>query len=312
MTAKPKDINLYLAEPRGFCAGVRRAVAIVEEALNRFGAPVYVRHEIVHNKHVINGLATKGAVFVEDLKDIPDQSIVIFSAHGVSQSVIDEARRKKLITINATCPLVEKVHQQIIKYAARQMEIIVIGKASHPEIIGTLGQIPGYTGIHVINSAEEAEQLQISPKKPVGFVTQTTLSVDDTAEIIRILHRRFPNIHGLQKKDICYATTNRQLAVKAIAKESECVFILGSKNSSNSGQLRNVALKNGAGKAFLIDDATEIDWRELDNISHIGISAGASAPEYLVEDLIKTFRSRYNKINIHHVIVTKENVNFKV
>ena len=312
MTGTSSSIHLYLPEPRGFCAGVRRAIAIVEQALQQYGAPVYVRHEIVHNKHVIQSLKAKGAVFVEDLSTVPEGSVTIFSAHGVGQNVIAEAHTRHLQIIDATCPLVEKVHQQIIKYAAAQMSIIVIGKSSHPEIIGTIGQIQGYQDLHIINSLHDAETISVKHKDNIGFVTQTTLSVDDTQAIVDVLKSRFPNIHGLQKKDICYATTNRQKAIKAIAAQSECVLILGSQNSSNSKQLRDTALKNGAKLAFLIDDAGEISWDSLQGIQHIGISAGASAPEYLVDELIKTFQQRYDKINIHHVTVVKENVNFKI
>ncbi len=312
MTGTSSSIHLYLPEPRGFCAGVRRAIAIVEQALQQYGAPVYVRHEIVHNKHVIQSLKAKGAVFVEDLSAVPEGSVTIFSAHGVGQNVIAEALTRHLQIIDATCPLVEKVHQQIIKYAAAQMSIIVIGKSSHPEIIGTIGQIPGYQDLHIINSLHDAETISVKHKNNIGFVTQTTLSVDDTQAIVDVLKSRFPNIHGLQKKDICYATTNRQKAIKAIAAQSECVLILGSQNSSNSKQLRDTALKNGAKLAFLIDDAGEISWDSLQGIQHIGISAGASAPEYLVDELIKTFQQRYDKINIHHVTMVKENVNFKI
>ena len=312
MTGTSSSIHLYLPEPRGFCAGVRRAIAIVEQALQQYGAPIYVRHEIVHNKHGIQSLKAKGAVFVEDLSAVPEGSVTIFSAHGVGQNVIAEAHTRHLQIIDATCPLVEKVHQQIIKYAAAQMSIIVIGKSSHPEIIGTIGQIQGYQDLHIINSLHDAETISVKHKNNIGFVTQTTLSVDDTQAIVDVLKSRFPNIHGLQKKDICYATTNRQKAIKAIAAQSECVPILGSQNSSNSKQLRDTALKNGAKLAFLIDDAGEISWDSLQGIQHIGISAGASAPEYLVDELIKTFQQRYDKINIHHVTVVKENVNFKI
>ena len=312
MTGTSSSIHLYLPEPRGFCAGVRRAIAIVEQALQQYGAPIYDRHEIVHNKHVIQSLKAKGAVFVEDLSAVPEGSVTIFSAHGVGQNVIAEAHTRHLQIIDATCPLVEKVHQQIIKYAAAQMSIIVIGKSSHPEIIGTIGQIQGYQDLHIINSLHDAETISVKHKNNIGFVTQTTLSVDDTQAIVDVLKSRFPNIHGLQKKDICYATTNRQKAIKAIAAQSECVLILGSQNSSNSKQLRDTALKNGAKLAFLIDDAGEISWDSLQGIQHIGISAGASAPEYLVDELIKTFQQRYDKINIHHVTVVKENVNFKI
>ncbi len=309
---RTKEIKLLLAEPRGFCAGVRRAINIVENALQKYGPPIYVRHEIVHNKHVIEELKNKGAVFVEGIEEIPESSVVILSAHGVGLDVIKQAKEKHLTIIDATCPLVEKVHRQIQKYAAQNFEIIVIGKSSHPEIIGTLGQIPDYKRIHVINSIQEAEKIQISANVPVGFVTQTTLSVDDTQEIINVLKTRFPEIEGLQTKDICYATTNRQNAIKKIAPLSDCVFVLGSKNSSNSKQLRDVALKNNAPQAYLIDDVTEIDWNTLDTCHTFGISAGASAPEYLVEELIDEFKSRYHKINIQDVIIAKENINFRL
>lgn len=309
---RTKEIKLLLAEPRGFCAGVRRAINIVENALQKYGPPIYVRHEIVHNKHVIKELKNKGAVFVEGIEEIPESSVVILSAHGVGLDVIKQAKEKHLTIIDATCPLVEKVHRQIQKYAAQNFEIIVIGKSSHPEIIGTLGQIPDYKRIHVINSIQEAEKIQISANVPVGFVTQTTLSVDDTQEIINVLKTRFPEIEGLQTKDICYATTNRQNAIKKIAPLSDCVFVLGSKNSSNSKQLRDVALKNNAPQAYLIDDVTEIDWNTLDTCHTFGISAGASAPEYLVEELIDEFKSRYHKINIQDVIIAKENINFRL
>ena len=309
---RTKEIKLLLAEPRGFCAGVRRAINIVENALQKYGPPIYIRHEIVHNKHVIEELKNKGAVFVEGIEEIPESSVVILSAHGVGLDVIKQAKEKHLTIIDATCPLVEKVHRQIQKYAAQNFEIIVIGKSSHPEIIGTLGQIPDYKRIHVINSIQEAQKIQISANVPVGFVTQTTLSVDDTQEIINVLKTRFPEIEGLQTKDICYATTNRQNAIKKIAPLSDCVFVLGSKNSSNSKQLRDVALKNNAPQAYLIDDVTEIDWNTLDTCHTFGISAGASAPEYLVEELIDEFKSRYHKINIQDVIIAKENINFRL
>lgn len=309
---RTKEIKLLLAEPRGFCAGVRRAINIVENALQKYAPPIYIRHEIVHNKHVIEELKNKGAVFVEGIEEIPESSVVILSAHGVGLDVIKQAKEKHLTIIDATCPLVEKVHRQIQKYAAQNFEIIVIGKSSHPEIIGTLGQIPDYKRIHVINSIQEAEKIQISANVPVGFVTQTTLSVDDTQEIINVLKTRFSEIEGLQTKDICYATTNRQNAIKKIAPLSDCVFVLGSKNSSNSKQLRDVALKNNAPQAYLIDDVTEIDWSTVDTCHTFGISAGASAPEYLVEELIDEFKSRYHKINIQDVIIAKENINFRL
>lgn len=312
MEKEPKEINLFLAEPRGFCAGVRRAISIVEEALQKYGSPIYVRHEIVHNRHVIEDLKAKGAIFVEEISDIPQGATAIFSAHGVSQSVIKEAQEKGLNTIDATCPLVEKVHRQIKKYAAQDMEIIIIGKAAHPEIIGTLGQIPNYKKIHVIRTQEDAEKLSISSDQNIGFVSQTTLSVDDTAEIIKTLKEKYPNIKGLEQKDICYATTNRQKAIKELTKVCDCILVLGSPNSSNSKQLKEVALKNGAKQAYLIDDASELNWDEINPFQNIGISAGASAPEYLVEELIENFKRRYDKIKIHNLIITKENINFKI
>lgn len=312
MENKLSEINLFLAEPRGFCAGVRRAISLVEEALKKYGAPIYVRHEIVHNRHVIEDLKAKGAVFVEEISDIPQGATAIFSAHGVSQSVIQEAKEKELNTIDATCPLVGKVHRQIKKYAEQEMEIIVIGKASHPEIIGTLGQIPNYKKIHVIRTQEDAEKLSITPDQNIGFVSQTTLSVDDTAEIIKTLKEKYPKIKGLEQKDICYATTNRQKAIKELTKLCSCILVLGSPNSSNSKQLKEVALKNGAKQAYLIDDASEVDWQEIARHKNIGISAGASAPEHLVTDLIEKFKQRYNKINIRSIIITTENINFKI
>lgn len=303
--------NIWLAEPRGFCAGVRRAVRLVEETLQKFGAPVYVRHEIVHNKHVIAELQSKGAVFIEDIHQADPLRPLIFSAHGVSAAVAAEAEAMGLQVIDATCPLVAKVHAQVRKYATAGMEIIVIGKAEHPEIIGTVGQAPQGTRIQVINSPKEAEELIVDPQRSVGFVTQTTLSEADTQDIVAILKHRFPHLNSLKKDDICFATTNRQAAVKALAQKAPAVIIIGSKNSSNSRQLRETALKNGAQTALLIDNASELDWHLLAEFENIGISAGASAPEYLVEELLLALRAHYDKINIHHVIINRENVEFK-
>lgn len=306
------ELDVYLASPRGFCAGVRRAIAIVEKALLEYGAPVYVRHEIVHNKHVIKNLEDKGAVFIENLEEVPQNRPVIFSAHGVSNEVIVQAQNMGLKTINATCPLVAKVHNEIKKFAKINMEIIVIGKDNHPEIIGTVGQLDNTENVHIINSIQEAKDLKINCDKNVGFVTQTTLSVDDTHEIIDYLKGHFVNLKSLPKDDICYATTHRQKAIKEIAKKCEFIIIIGSKNSSNSKQLKEVALKNGAKKAFLIDDYSELDFSELNDFKAIGISAGASAPEYLVENLISQLELNYDKINIHNVIIAEENINFKL
>lgn len=313
MTMKTAGKNIYLAEPRGFCAGVRRAISIVEQALHDFGAPVYVRHEIVHNKHVIEDLKAKGVIFIDDFSEITDKSRpVIFSAHGVPLSVEAEAQRLNLKTIDATCPLVAKVHRQIQKLQSQNMEIIVIGKPKHVEIIGTIGQVKDQSRIHVINSLAEAEQLDLNPELPIGFVTQTTLSVDDTRDIVAYLKQKFPTIETMRKDDICFATTNRQKAVKEMAPKAELVIVIGSKNSSNSKQLREVALKNGAKEALLIDDAGELDWNTAGKYSSIGITAGASAPEYLVEDLLYQLRAHYDNINIIECKVESEKVDFKL
>ncbi len=305
-------MDIYLAKPRGFCAGVRRAIAIVENALEQYGAPIYVRHEIVHNKHVIEDLKQKGAVFIENIFDASPKRPLIFSAHGVSQEVKDKAREWGLFTIDATCPLVEKVHRQVRKFFEQNFEIIVIGKKEHPEIVGTVGQVGESAKLHVIYSLEEAKSLEIEDTEHVGFVTQTTLSTDDTLEIIHCLKERFPKIQGLPKADICYATTNRQTAVKELVKHTPNIVILGSKNSSNSRHLQETALKAGAQNAWLADDASELDWEKINTFSSLGISAGASAPEYLVEDLLKELAKRYHNINKKYVTVVKENINFKL
>lgn len=305
-------MDIYLAEPRGFCAGVRRAISIVEEALKQYGAPVYVRHEIVHNRHVIEDLKQKGVIFIEELSEADLNRPVIFSAHGVSKKVVEEAQNLGLKVIDATCPLVNKVHHQIKKFDFEDMEILVIGKKNHPEIIGTVGQLENTKHVHIISTVEEAQGLKFTAEQKVGFVTQTTLSSDDTKEIMAYLKSKFKNMQGLEKDDICYATNNRQKAIKELTKKTETIIVLGSKNSSNSKQLKDVALKNGAKQAFLIDDYQELDWDALKNCDSVGISAGASAPEYLVEELVNQLKMRYNKINIHHVIFVKENVNFKL
>ena len=306
-------VNLLLAEPRGFCAGVRRAIAIVELALNDFGAPVYVRHEIVHNKHVIADLKSKGVIFIDNFSEIKDTSRpVIFSAHGVPLSIERDAEKLGLKTIDATCPLVAKVHRQIQKLQQADMEIIVIGKPNHVEIIGTIGQVRDTSKIHVINSLEEAKNLSLNPKQKIGFVTQTTLSVDDTRDIVTYLKQTYPTIETMRKDDICFATTNRQKAVKKMAINSDLLIVIGSKNSSNSKQLREVALKNGAKKAILIDDATELDWSLLQNVQEISITAGASAPEHLVQDLLYQLKRHYDNINIIECKVESEKVDFKL
>lgn len=305
--------DIYLASPRGFCAGVKRAVAIVEKTLHQYGAPVFVRHEIVHNKYVVENLKQKGAVFIEELSEINDNSRpVIISAHGAPQKVFKEAEQLNLKAIDATCPLVKRVHQQIKRLDKKGCEIIVIGKKEHAEIIGTTGQIANQDKIHIINSLNEAENLQLPQQAKTGVVTQTTLAAEDTDEIIALLQCKFPSLETLSNNDICYATTHRQAAVKELAKECEAIIVIGSKNSSNSKHLKEIALRFGAAKAFLIDDATELDWKEIINLQQIGISAGASAPEYLVEELINEFKRRYDIINIHNVIVAEEQVNFKL
>ncbi len=308
-----EDLTVYIAEPRGFCAGVRRAIEIVEQALKDYGAPVYVRHEIVHNKHVIEDLKNKGVIFIDELAQMQDKSRpLIFSAHGVPQSVVDETVKLGIKTIDATCPLVAKVHNQIKKLYNEDMEIIVIGKKNHVEIIGTVGQIPSNNKLHIINSKEDIEALNINPKSKVGFVTQTTLSVDDTKEIVAALKEKFPTISAMSKDDICFATTNRQKAVKEMAKLADLIIVIGSKNSSNSKQLKEVALKNGAKNAVLIDDANELDWTLLKEYQTVGITAGASAPEYLVQDLLYQLKSHYDNIKIMDVKVEYEKVNFKL
>ena len=302
-----------MAEPRGFCAGVIRAVSLVRKTLLEYGPPVYVRHEIVHNRHVIAELETAGAVFVEDLKEIKDRNRpVVFSAHGVPLSVYTEAKNLGLTVIDATCPLVNRVHRQIKKYAQENLPIIVIGKNGHPEIIGTVGQLPEKYPLKVISSRSEAEALNFSQGQKIGMVTQTTLSVDDTQEITAYLRHRFPKLTAMKAGDICYATTNRQKAVKALAQKADVIIIIGSANSSNSRQLKETALKAGAQAAFLIDDAGDLDWRKLDNCATLGISAGASAPEYLVEDLLDNLRRHYDNIKIHKLIIAEEKVSFKI
>lgn len=281
--------KLLLAKPRGFCAGVDRAIDVVHMALERFGAPVYVRREIVHNKHVIQSLAAKGAVFVDEIEQVPVGAVVIFSAHGVSPEVRTQAAAKTLQVIDATCPLVTKVHVEAVRFAKEGRSIILVGHAGHDEIIGTMGEAPDCT--QLVSSAEEAERVQVSNPERVAVTTQTTLGVDDTREIIEVLRRRFPKMVAPPSDDICYATQNRQLAVKLLAKEAEVILVLGSENSSNSRRLREVAEMSGA-RAFLIEDATKIDPAWLENVQCVGITAGASAPEHLVREVLAYFEAR--------------------
>jgi len=286
-------LKVLLCSPRGFCAGVVRAIETVERALERYGAPVYVRHEIVHNRHVVESLRAKGAIFVEDLAEIPDTSApVVFSAHGVPKNVPDEARTRNFFAIDATCPLVTKVHREAEIHAKRGREIVLIGHAGHPEVIGTMGQLPP-GAIHLVQTLADAQTF--TPRNPanLAYVTQTTLSVDDTAEIVTALKARFPAIVGPHKEDICYATTNRQEAVKRIAAAVDAVIVVGSPNSSNSQRLREVAERNGAPCAVLVQSIAELDWSVLNGARRIGVTAGASAPEVLVEEILDALAQRY-------------------
>ena len=305
-----KDLTLYLAAPRGFCAGVDRAIQIVELALGKWGAPVYVRHEIVHNKFVVDGLREKGAIFVEELDECPDDRPVIFSAHGVPKAVPAEAAKREMIYVDATCPLVSKVHIEAERHHAAGLQMVMIGHEGHPETVGTMGQLP--TGdVLLVETSEDVAKLNIRDPEKLAFVTQTTLSIDDTADIVAALKRRFPNIVGPHKEDICYATTNRQIAVKEIAPLVDALLVVGAPNSSNSKRLVEVASKAGCSYAQLVQGDTEIDWRALEGIQSVGLTAGASAPEVLVNEIIEAFRARY-KVTIEHVETAQENVNFKV
>jgi len=306
---KPRLIIL-LAGPRGFCAGVERAIEIVEQALVKFGSPVYVRHEIVHNRYVVEGLEAKGAVFVEDLAEVPPGVPVIFSAHGVPKSVPAEAETRNLFYLDATCPLVSKVHREAERHARTGHQLILIGHAGHPEVIGTMGQLDEGTILLVENTAD-AEAVEVMNPERLAFITQTTLSVDDTAEMIAVLKRRFPKIHGPKKEDICYATTNRQQAVKAIAARCDAILVVGAANSSNSQRLVEVARKLGCGKAMLVQRAADIDWTQIEGVRVLGVTAGASAPEILVEEVIAACREHYD-VTLEEVTVTAENVQFKL
>lgn len=304
-------LTIYLAAPRGFCAGVDRAIQIVELALAKYGAPVYVRHEIVHNRYVVDSLRAKGAVFVEELDDIPEtDQPVIFSAHGVAKSVPLAARARNLFVLDATCPLVSKVHNEAARHFDDGLQILLIGHGGHPEVIGTMGQLP-QGAVTLIETAEDAERVAPSAPDNLAFVTQTTLSVDDTASIVAILRRRFPSIVGPHKEDICYATTNRQAAVKEIAPKIDCLLVVGSPQSSNSLRLVEVAQRAGCPMARLIEGAREIPWSELTNVTSVGVTAGASAPETLVEQVIEAFRDRY-EVKVETVTTALERIAFNV
>ena len=307
-----KELKIYLASPRGFCAGVKRAIEIVEKSISKFGSPVYVRHEIVHNKQVVEELKGKGAIFVDELSDVKDENRpVIFSAHGVPKSVPKEAKLKNLSYVDATCPLVSKVHRESEQLNKKGYEILLIGHKNHPEVIGTMGQLPDGS-IKLIETIDDAENLEVGNfTKPLAYITQTTLSVDDTAEIINCLKEKFPKIKGPIKEDICYATTNRQSAVKKIASKCDMFFVVGSRNSSNSVRLVEVARKAGCKNSQLMHSEKEIPFAEIDNSQTIGISSGASAPEKLVQTLINNIKKN-RKVSIEEVVVAEEKVIFKL
>ncbi|MGA0713365.1 MAG: 4-hydroxy-3-methylbut-2-enyl diphosphate reductase [Pelagibacteraceae bacterium] len=306
------NLKVYLASPRGFCAGVERAIEIVNRSLNKYGKPVYVRHEIVHNKYVVEDLKKKGAIFVEELDEIKDKSRpVIFSAHGVPKSVPEDARIKNLSYVDATCPLVSKVHRESEQLFKNGFDIVLIGHKNHPEVIGTMGQLPE-GAVKLVETINDVEKLKIdSFKKPLAYITQTTLSVDDTAEIIIALKNKFPNIKEPIKEDICYATTNRQNAVKSMASKCDMVFVIGSRNSSNSVRLVEVAKKSGCQKSMLIHSDQNLPIDEIKKCKNIGITSGASAPEELVQNLINQIKENCN-VTIEEIIVAKENVTFKL
>ena len=308
---KNKEIKILLAAPRGFCAGVDRAIEIVKKSINKYGAPVYVRHEIVHNKHVVESLKKIGAIFVEELSEINDKTRpVIFSAHGVPKAVPEEANNLKMEYIDATCPLVSKVHREAENLYKNGSHIILIGHKNHPEVIGTMGQIPK-DGISLIENIEDVEKYKNKDRKNLAFVTQTTLSVDDTKEIISALKKKFPEIKEPKKEDICYATTNRQAAVKKIAEKCDMFFVIGSRNSSNSLRLVEVAKNSGCKNSRLIHSESTIPLNEIENYKTIGVSSGASAPEILVDNFIKSLKKQF-KIEIKEVEIVKENITFKI
>jgi len=305
-----QPLKVLLANPRGFCAGVERAIEIVERAIEKYGPPVYVRHEIVHNRHVVEMLQEKGAVFVEELDEVPDGVPVIFSAHGVPKMVPAEAERRKLLYVDATCPLVSKVHREAERHHRDKRHIVLIGHAGHPEVIGTMGQLPEGS-IQLVEDAAQAERIEISHPNRLAYITQTTLSIDDTIDIIEVLRRRFPNIVEPKKEDICYATTNRQLAVKAIAGRCDAMLVVGAPNSSNSARLVEVARKLGCQHAVLVQTAADIDWSDFDGMKVLGITAGASAPEILVEEVIGACQDRFD-VEIEAVTMATEHVVFKL
>jgi 4-hydroxy-3-methylbut-2-enyl diphosphate reductase len=303
-------LTVLLAAPRGFCAGVDRAILIVERALERFGAPVYVRHEIVHNRYVVQNLEAKGAVFVDELTEVPDGVPVVFSAHGVPKAVPAEAQRRQLFYVDATCPLVSKVHREAEHHFEAGRHIILIGHQGHPEVVGTMGQLPD-GAVTLVEDAAQAESVAVPDPANLAFITQTTLSVDDTAAIVAVLQRRFPLIAGPRREDICYATTNRQAAVKAIAAQADALLVVGAPNSSNSMRLVEVAKVAGCTRAMLVQRAEDIDWAFLAGVARLGVSAGASAPEVLVQEVIDACRQRF-AVTVEEVRVTDEDVHFNL
>lgn len=305
-----RTLTILLAAPRGFCAGVDRAIQIVEQALEKYGEPVYVRHEIVHNRYVVEGLEARGAIFVDELGDVPDDRPVIFSAHGVPKSVPAEAGRRNLLYLDATCPLVSKVHNEAARHFDKNREIVLIGHTGHPEVIGTMGQLPD-DAIWLVETVADAERFQPRGAAELAYITQTTLSVDDTNDIVETLKRRFPSIIGPGKEDICYATTNRQLAVKEIAAQCDLILVIGAPNSSNSMRLVEVAEQSGCPKSLLVQRARDIDFATLDGVGTLGITAGASAPDVLVDEVLNAFRDRFD-VQLKEISVTSENISFKL
>jgi 4-hydroxy-3-methylbut-2-enyl diphosphate reductase len=305
-----KPLTILLASPRGFCAGVDRAIQIVERALERYGRPVYVRHEIVHNRFVVESLEAKGAIFVDELDEVPDDRPVVFSAHGVPKSVPAEATQRKLLYVDATCPLVSKVHREAERHHDSGRTVVLIGHAGHPEVIGTMGQLPA-GAVLLVEDVAQAERLQVPDPHNLAYATQTTLSVDDTTAIVAALRRRFPAIQGPKMEDICYATTNRQAAVKAIAGRCDALVVIGAPNSSNSMRLVEVAANYGCARSRLVQRAADMDWQWLEGARRLGITAGASAPELLVDELIAACRERY-EVTVEEVRTTDESVVFKL
>jgi 4-hydroxy-3-methylbut-2-enyl diphosphate reductase len=305
-----RELEILLAGPRGFCAGVERAIRIVERALELNGPPVYVRHEIVHNRHVVAELEARGAIFVDELDEVPEGALVIFSAHGVPKRVPEEARRRRLVYADATCPLVSKVHREVERHVAAGRTVLLVGHAGHPEVEGTMGQVPEGS-VLLVESLADAERVEVPDPARVAYATQTTLSVADTAEIVARLQQRFPAIEGPRREDICYATTNRQQAIAAVAAEADLVWVVGAPNSSNSLRLVEVALRAGCPRARLLQDADGIDWDELAAVRRLGLTAGASAPEHLVRGVIDRLRERF-EVRVREVRLVEENVAFRL